>query len=132
MIRQLNVLSMPGFQGVGSEDPEHHLFVCETIWIVKNVQDDAMKIAQLAMMFRGHALLWYINYHITTLVGKSRTLEEIGQSLLKEFRKPKSTSQYITELKEIKQVQTETIWDYDQRFKYVMGRLKFHIHYEQH
>jgi hypothetical protein len=35
-------------------------------------------------------------------------------------------------LKEIKQVQNESIWDYDQRFKDVMGRLKFHIPNQQH
>jgi hypothetical protein len=33
-----NTLRMPEFQGVGLEDPEQHLFVCETIWAVKNVQ----------------------------------------------------------------------------------------------
>jgi hypothetical protein len=59
-------------------------------------------------------------------------LEEIGQALLKEFWKPKYESQYITELKEIKQIQTETVWDYDHRFKDVMGRLTFHIPDEQH
>jgi hypothetical protein len=36
-----NTLRLPEFQGVGSEDPEQHLFVCETIWAVKNVQDEA-------------------------------------------------------------------------------------------
>jgi hypothetical protein len=35
-------------------------------------------------------------------------------------------------LKEIKQVQTESVWDYDQRFKDVMGRLTFHIPNQQH
>jgi hypothetical protein len=114
------------------EDPEQHLFVCDMIWTVKNVQDEAMKIVQLAMMFRGHALLWYMKYQTTTPTGQSRTLAEIGQALLKEFWKLKSESQYITELKEIKQVQNETVWDYDQRFKDVMGRLTFHIPDEQH
>jgi hypothetical protein len=32
-----HTLRMPDFQGAGSEDPEQHLFVCDTIWIVKNV-----------------------------------------------------------------------------------------------
>jgi hypothetical protein len=35
-------------------------------------------------------------------------------------------------LKEIKQVQTESVWDYDQRFKDVMGRLNLQIPYQQH
>jgi hypothetical protein len=35
-------------------------------------------------------------------------------------------------LKEIKQVQTESVWDYDQRFKDLMGRLTFQILDQQH
>jgi hypothetical protein len=68
----------------------------------------------------------------TMPTGQARTLAEIKQALLKEFKKPKSESQYITELKEIKQVQTESVWDYDQRFKDVMGRLTFQIPDQQH
>jgi hypothetical protein len=52
--------------------------------------------------------------------------------LLKEFKNPKLESQYITELKEIKQVQTKSVWDYDQHFKDVMGRLTFQILDQQH
>jgi hypothetical protein len=62
-----------------------------------------------------------------TPTSQVRTLEKIRQALLKEFKKPKSKSQYITELKEIKHVQTEPVWDYDQRFKDLMGRLTFQI-----
>jgi hypothetical protein len=68
----------------------------------------------------------------TTPTGQARTLAEIRQALLKEFKKPKSESQYITELKEIKQVQTESVWDYDQCFKDLMGRLTFQIPDQQH
>jgi hypothetical protein len=55
-----HTLTMPEFQGAGSEDPEQHLFVCETIWTDKNVQDEVAKIAQLATTLRGCALLWYV------------------------------------------------------------------------
>jgi hypothetical protein len=55
-----NTLRLLEFQGVGSEDPEQHLFFCETIWFAKNVQDEAMKIAQLATNFRGCVLVWYM------------------------------------------------------------------------
>jgi hypothetical protein len=51
---------------------------------------------------------------------------------LKEFKKPRSKLQYIKKLKEIKQVQTESVWDYDQRFKDLMGRLTFQILDQQH
>jgi hypothetical protein len=84
------------------------------------------------MMFIGLALLWHMKYQTTTPTGQSRTLAEIRQALLKEFRKTKYESQYITDLKKSKQVQTGTVWDYDKRFKDVMGRLAFHIPDEQH
>jgi len=32
-----NTLRLPKFQGVGSEDPEQRMFVCETIWATKSV-----------------------------------------------------------------------------------------------
>jgi hypothetical protein len=40
-----NTLTLFEFQGVGSEDLDQHLFVCETIWVAKNVQDEALNIA---------------------------------------------------------------------------------------
>jgi hypothetical protein len=88
--------------------------------------------SQLETTFRGHALVWYMKLQSTTPLGQTRTLLEITQALLKEFKKPKSESQYITELKEIKQVQTESVWEFDQRFKDVMGRLTFQIPNQQH
>jgi hypothetical protein len=127
-----NTLRLPEFQGVGSEDPEQHLFVCETIWVARMSKDEAVNIAQLETTFRGRALVWYMKLQSTTPIGQARTLAEIRQALLKEFKKPKSESQYITELKEIKQVQNESVWDYDQRFKDLMGRLTFQIPDQQH
>jgi hypothetical protein len=87
-----NTLRLPEFWGIGSEDPEKHLFVCETIWAAKNVQDEAVKIAQLETTFRGHALVWYMKLQSTTPIGQARTLTKITQALLKEFKKPKSES----------------------------------------
>jgi hypothetical protein len=127
-----NTLRLPEFKGIGSEDPEQHLFICETIWTAKNVHDDGTKITQLATTFRGCALVWYMKLQSTTIPGQTRTLLEITQALLKEFKKPKFESQYITELKEIKQVQNESVWEFDQRFKDVMGRLTFQIPDQQH
>jgi hypothetical protein len=68
-----------------------------------------MKIVQLETTFRGRALSWYMKMQITTPRGKARTLEEKRQALLKNFKKPKSESQYIMELNEIKQVHTESV-----------------------
>jgi hypothetical protein len=60
MARIDNTLRLVEFKGVGLEDPEQHLFFCETVWAAKNIQDEVVKIAQLATMFRGHALVWYM------------------------------------------------------------------------
>ena len=49
-----------------------------------------------------------------------------------EFRKPKSKSQCITEIKEIKQLSTESIWDFDQGFKNLMAKVSFHMSDVQH
>jgi len=59
-------------------------------------------------------------------------LVEINKALLKEFKKPKSESRYITELNKIKQVQIKSVWNYDQCFKDVMGRLNLQPPDQQH
>ena len=46
-----------------------------------------------------------------------KKLDEICTGLFEDFKKPKSEAQCITELKEIKKVPNETIWDFDQQFK---------------
>jgi hypothetical protein len=58
--------------------------------------------------------------------------QEIKRDLLREFQKPKSESQCITEIKEIKQQVGETVWDYDQWFKILLDRLTFQIQDVQH
>jgi hypothetical protein len=47
-----------------------------------------VKIVQLATMFRGHALVWYMKLQGITPTRQARTLEEIKQALLKEFKNP--------------------------------------------
>ena len=49
-----------------------------------------------------------------------------------EFIKPKSKSQCITEIKEIKQEPTESIWDFDQQFKTLMAKISFQMSDLQH
>ena len=52
--------------------------------------------------------------------------------MVSEFRKPKSESQCITEIKEIKQALAETVWDFDQRFKTLMVKVRFQMSDVQH
>jgi hypothetical protein len=81
-----NTLRLLEFKGVGLEDSEQHLFVCETVRAAKNIQDEAVKIAQLATTFRGRALVWYMKLQSITPTRQARTLEEIKKALLKEFK----------------------------------------------
>jgi hypothetical protein len=78
------------------------------------------------------ALTWYIKYKATVPVGQTRYLTKIKRDLLKEFQKPKFEYQCITEIKEIKKQQGETMWDYDQWFNLFLDRLMFHIQDVQH
>ena len=46
-----------------------------------------------------------------------RTLVEVRAAMIKEFKKPKSESQCITKLKDIKHLPTESVWDFDHKLK---------------
>ena len=59
------------------------------------------------------------------------TLNGIQVGLIAEFREPNSKSQCITEIKEIKQLPTESVWDFDQRFKTLMAKVSFQMSYVQ-
>jgi hypothetical protein len=108
------------------------LFFRETIWATNNVQDEVVKNVQLETKFRGCVLVWYMKLQSTTPTSHARNLAEISQALLKEFKNPKSESEYITELKEIKYVQIDSIWELNQRFKDMMGILTFQILNKKH
>ena len=59
-------------------------------------------------------------------------LADIKKAMIKEFKKPKSNSQSITELKEIQQKRGESVWNFDQRFKVLLDHVSFTIGLEQH
>jgi hypothetical protein len=64
-------------------------------------------------------------------VAQPTPLNEIKTALTVEFKKPKSESQCITKLKEIKKRVVEPVWEFDQRFKTLTGHLSFQIPDEQ-
>ena len=59
-------------------------------------------------------------------------LVDIKTTMIKEFKKPKSESQSIIELKEIQQKRGESVWDFDQRFKVLLDQVSFTIGPEKH
>jgi hypothetical protein len=123
-------MRLPIFRGDGSEDPDQHWFLCEVVWSIKQVTDEAVKRAQFSTTLRDRALSWYMKF-VTGSV-QPKPLNDIKTVLSAEFKKPKSESQCITELKEIKQKVTEPVWEFDQRFKTLTGHLSFQIPDEQH
>ena len=45
-------MKLPTFKGIGEEDPEQHWFLCESVWTIKGLQDDNIKILQLVTTLR--------------------------------------------------------------------------------
>ena len=91
------------------------------MWTIKEINDDNSKLVQLVTTLREQALTWYMKY--TSAV--PRTLVQVRTTMIKEFKKPKSESQFITELKDIKQLPTESVWDFDQKFKSLIDQVSF-------
>jgi hypothetical protein len=118
-------MRLPIFRGDGSKDPDQHWFLCEAIWNIKNVIDEAVKRTQFSTTLRDRTLSWYMK--LVQGLAQPKTLNKIKNALIVEFKKPNSESQCITELKEIKQKITEPVWEFDQKFKTLTGRLTFQI-----
>ena len=90
--------------------------------------DNAIKMAQLTTMLRDRALNWFMKYSN----GQARTLPEVKAAMIAEFKKPKSKSQCITELKEIKQKPNESVWEFHQKFKTLLSQVSVDIDVQQH
>ena len=89
------------FKGDGSEYLDKYQFLCEAIWSIKKVNDKVVKRAQFSTTLRYRKLSWYMKF--VNGVAQPKPLNEIKIALSVEFKKPKSESQCITYLKEIKQ-----------------------------
>jgi hypothetical protein len=93
-------MRLPIFMGDGSKDTDHHWFLCEAIWNIKNVTDEAVKRTQFSTTLRDCALSRYMN--LVQGLSQPKKLNHIKNVLIEKFKKPKSESQCITKLKEIK------------------------------
>ena len=45
-------MKLPTFKGTGAEDPKQHWFLCESVWTIKGIQDDNIKLVQLVTTLR--------------------------------------------------------------------------------
>jgi hypothetical protein len=55
-------MRLPIFRGDGFEDPNHHEFLCEAVWSIKQVSDEVVKRAQFSTTLRDRALRWYMKF----------------------------------------------------------------------
>ena len=55
-------IKQPIFRGTALEDKEQHWLLYKAVWNVKQVQNDAVKMAQLRTMFIDRALNWFMKY----------------------------------------------------------------------
>ena len=62
----MNDIKLHIFNGNGLEDPKKHWFLCEFVWTMRQVQDEAIKRDQMITNLRGHALEWYMKLYIVT------------------------------------------------------------------
>ena len=125
-------MKLPIFHVNGTDDREQYQFLCEAIWNTRQTITDDVKKSHLATTLKGCALEWFMRFTRVPQGGTAKTLDEIRLGLLEEFKNSKSESQYITEMKEIKQFPNETIWDFDQQFKTLMDRVSFQMSNVQH
>jgi hypothetical protein len=120
------------FLGEVAEDREKHLFICKNIWEEKKITDEDTKLTQIVITLRDGALDWYMSLVMNNVPETTRTLDKIKKLLIKEFQKPSSKDQYMNEMIEIRQKPRESVWDIDQRFKRLKGKLKYFMTDMQH
>jgi hypothetical protein len=119
--------SYPKLLGKGDEDVEQHWFLCEAIWWSRGTLD-ANKLVQFHTTLRGHAMKWYMKDIEPGLQGKEFTLGQVHLKFIAEFKLPQSEKQVLSEVQEIQQREGESVWEYNQKFKDVIGRLAHPIH----
>ena len=85
-------LKFPIFNGNGLEDPEKHLFLCDIVKTMWQVQDDVVKRAQMITTFRGHALDWYMKFFVVQVGTPQKSLDQILTRFIDEFKNPKYES----------------------------------------
>jgi hypothetical protein len=118
-------MRLPIFRGYGYEDLYQHWFLCEAVWNIKNVTDEVVKRTQFSTTLKDRTLCWYMK--LVQGLENPKPLNQIKNVLIAEFKKPKSESQCITEMKEIKKKVDEPVWEFDQIFKTLTCRLTFQI-----
>jgi hypothetical protein len=72
--------------GEESEDIDEHLFICEKIWVAKQVTYEDTKMVQLAITFRDRILDWYMGLAVSSPQGAPTTIADVKKALINEFQ----------------------------------------------
>ena len=83
-------------------------------------------------MLRDRALDWYMSLDANGAPRKTRTLTDIKKLLVNEFQNLSSENQYMNEMIEIRQKPGDYVWEIDQRFKRLKGKLEYLMTNMQH
>jgi hypothetical protein len=51
-------MRLPIFRGDGSKDPDQYWLLCEVVWNIKNITNEAIKRTQFSTTLRDRALSW--------------------------------------------------------------------------
>ena len=68
---------LPTFNGNGAEDPEQHWFLCEVVWMVRQVHNVDIKKAQMITNLWGCTLDWFMKFCVVPIGTPQKTLDEI-------------------------------------------------------
>jgi hypothetical protein len=83
-----------------------------------------LNLKNLAITLRDRALDWYMSLATNNPPGTTRTIADIKKLLINEFHKPSLEDQYMNEMIEIRQKPGESVWDIDQIFKRLKGKVE--------
>jgi hypothetical protein len=79
-------IRLPEFHEEWSEDLEKHLFICENIWVAKQITDEDTKVAHLAITFRDRALDWYMGLTVNIPQEAPTTIANVKKEIINEFQ----------------------------------------------
>ena len=68
-------IRLPTFNGNGVEDPDQHWFLCEVVWMVRQVHSMDLNKAQMITNLRGCALDWFMKFCVVPPGTPHKTLE---------------------------------------------------------
>ena len=108
----------------GDEDPRQHWFVYESTWEENVVTNEDRQMAQFVGALQKQALTWYMT---CTEKMSISTKAQIKHQFMSFFKTPYAKHLAVKKLKTTVQKPTETVWEYDKRFKYLLIQLDYNI-----